>query len=115
MESNGSKQAIESNGSKTPTWQWVAVSAISLLLVFASLMMNETRSDIREVWTQMTGMSTTLTPRIAALEASQTAQYVATNERQADIKIMLGQIISEQKVFAENLAKLDKRVGKGRE
>ena len=86
---------------KTPTWQWVAMSAISLLLVVASILMNETRSDIREVRTQISQMS----PRIAAVEVGQSLQYSLINEREADIKAMLAQIIAEQKTNTDALTK----------
>jgi hypothetical protein len=86
---------------KTPTWQWVAITAISLLLVLASILMNETRNDIREVRAQ----SALMMARITAVETSTTLQYAAIHERQREIKEALDKILLAERESAERIAK----------
>ena len=92
---------MEKEETKTPTWQWVAMSAISLLLVFASILMNETRNDIREVRAQ----TTVITARLTAVETATQLQYQAINERQAEIKTYLAQILQMQRDNQDALAR----------
>uniref|UniRef100_A0A6M3LGA6 Uncharacterized protein n=1 Tax=viral metagenome TaxID=1070528 RepID=A0A6M3LGA6_9ZZZZ len=81
------------DGQKTPTWQVVAMSAISLLLLLASILMNETRSDIREVRAQIMSFGS----RLASVETAATFQYVQAKERQEVIITAIDKVIDGQK------------------
>jgi len=41
--------ALNENGSKFPTFQWIAGILISIILIIAGASLSETRSDIRDV------------------------------------------------------------------
>ena len=40
----------ENNPSRTPTWQWIAGLAISILLFLAGVTLSETRNDVKSLY-----------------------------------------------------------------
>ena len=86
---------------KTPTWQWVATGAISLLLFFASFFLYETRADIKE-WRQAT---IAMDLRVTSIEKVMPLQFEAIREWRTEINTNLEQIKADQRITANLLTK----------
>ncbi len=84
--------------SKTPTWQWVAIAAISVLLTLAAIMLNETRADIKEVRIS----SAAIGQRVAVIETGIPLQFETIKAWREEMKINLKEIIANQKEIKSN-------------
>jgi hypothetical protein len=56
---------------KTPTWQWIAVSAVGLIISLSLLSLAETRGDIRDV----RKANTEVCDRVTILETANKLQF----------------------------------------
>lgn len=80
------------NGSKNPTWKWIANSALAILFVFLTASVADIRNDIKE------GSKTTaeIANRMTKLETTGQMQLEVTREFREDIRDHLGRISGQQ-------------------
>ena len=96
------------NGSKTPTWQWVAITAISILLVLAAFLLNATRADIKETRADIKEVrmsSAAIGLRVMAIETSMPLQFEAIKLWREEIKLSLNHMIVVQEKINSKLDK----------
>jgi low affinity Fe/Cu permease len=77
---------------KTPTWQWVAITSISIMLFLAAVLLNETRADIQK----SREMTSALSERVSVIETGMPLQFEAIKEWRSEINTNLEQLKAVQ-------------------
>lgn len=84
------------NGDKTPTWQYVANGAISLLMIVSSVLLYETRADIKDG----RKADALISERVTSIEKTMPLQFDAIKEWREEIRISLERIANNQSYIA---------------
>ena len=86
---------------KTPTWQWVAITSISIMLFLAAILLNETRADIQK----SREMTAALSERVSKIETGMPLQFDAIKQWRSEINTNLEQLKAVQMETNRMLAK----------
>jgi hypothetical protein len=90
---------------KYPTWQWVALVVVAMIVSIIGYGFVEARYDTRDTKQSMN----VLASRMAVLEKATEIQYMHINERQKEIKESLETLLKAQKETQELLIKHEKQ------
>ncbi len=95
---------MTSENSKTPTWQWVAGLALSALMFSSSVLLLETRADIKEVRQANVAIS----ERVKVIETGIPLQFEAIKAWRDEIRVSLDRLSTGQQAAIDAIAKRDR-------
>lgn len=86
--------------SKTPTWQWIAGIAISILIFLSNVILLTALADIRDG----KELDSKMDVRVTSMERTNELQFEAIKEWREEIRSSLAQIASHQRTNATKSA-----------